>query len=114
VEVAVVITSAVVEQVEELISNTPYLFAQDRHFRSALVQEERKAQRAETQFFMWAIQSLMQREALVAELGRAFKLVVHEVAILPVELVAVPVELVDKVVLVQTTPALLHVMVAPA
>jgi hypothetical protein len=79
-----------------------------------LVQEARKAQPAETQFFMWAIQSLMQREALVAERGRAFKLVVREAAILPVELVAAPAEQVDKVVLDQTTPVLLHVMVAPA
>jgi hypothetical protein len=50
-----------------------------------LVQEARKAQPAETQFFMWAIQSLMQREALVVERGLAFRLVVHVAATPPEE-----------------------------
>jgi hypothetical protein len=113
VVVEVAITLVVVELVVASTFSTPYLFVRDKHFQSALVQEVLKAQQVETQFCMWVIQSLLQREAPEVEHGQACRVVVRAEATLPEEPEAAPEEPVDKVVLVQTTLESLHVMVAP-
>jgi hypothetical protein len=78
-----------------------------------LVQEVPKAQRVETQFFMWVIQSSLLLAALVVVLGPAFRQVVHVAATLLAESAVALEELVVKVVLAPTTRGSQRVMVAP-
>jgi hypothetical protein len=102
-----------VEPVVASTFNTPYLFVRDKHFQSVLVQEVLKAQPVETQFFMWAIQSLLQLVAPEAERGLALKQVVLAAEIRPVEMAADLAEPVASVVLDPTTRVSLHVMAVP-